>query len=187
MRWSWVAVGVVIALLGAVLLFVPVVPQGSETATYASTSGGVQYSYYRANVSGYSLSGTIVVAVSWTSNTSTAVQVIAAACSASCGENYQQLSDVTNETGTKGTFVLDQPNGGSIVMGILSTESGKSASVTFKVTTALATVATALVVIGLVLVIAGAVLRRKPGPPAPATIPSAPRDDLEPGAVDPPS
>jgi len=182
MRWSWVAVGVVVVLLGAILLYVAIVPQGSETATYSTTGGGAQYSYYRANVTGYSLSGTIVVSVSWSSNTSTPVQVIAAACSASCGGSYQQLSDVTNESGTTGSFVLDQPNGGSIVMGILSSEGGKSASVTFKVTTAAATAATALVVIGIVLIVVGAVLRRKPSP-APYAVPSpATRNDSAPAA-----
>ncbi len=181
MRWSWVAVGVALAVVGVLLLYVPVVPQRSETATYSTSSEGVQYGYYRANVSGYSLSGTVVVDVSWTSNTSTSVQVIAAACTAACGGDYQHLSDVTNETGTQGRFVLDQPNGGSIVMGVLSTATGKDASVTFKITTAFATAGSVLVVAGPVLVIVGAVVRRRPARAAPTTPEPSPIDGSDRG------
>lgn len=180
MRWPWLAVGIALAVVGAILLYVPVLPQGSETAMYSTSNGNPQYSYFRSNLTGISLSGTIVVDVSWTSNTTTPVQVIAAACTAACDGDFQHLRDVTNETGTRGSFVLDQPNGGSIVMGVFSTASGKDASVTFRITSSLATAASVLVVAGPAVAIAGVLAKRRPRSLAPA-----PASGLPSGGADP--
>jgi hypothetical protein len=161
MRWSWVLVGVAAIVIGAALLFVAVVPQGEQTVTY-STSNSTTLPYYEASITGYSLTGTIVILVSWTAAQSADVQVVAAACSAACNGDINRYSDLTNQTGTSGSFTLDQPNGGSIIFGILSTANGSDASVTFKVTTALSTVGSALVVVGVILVVVGVVLRSGP-------------------------
>lgn len=161
MRWPWLVLGVALVVIGLVLVVVPVVPQGSGTVSYGVTNGGAHLSYYRVAESGLSLSGVIVVSVAWTAAGSSAVEIIAAACSSTCGGNFSQLSDVTVQTGKSGAFALDQPIGGSIAMGILSTENGSNASVTFRLVTTLSTVGSAMVVFGGALAIFGGVSRRK--------------------------
>ena len=178
MRRRWVILGLMFAAIGPILLFVPLVPEGTPTVSYVVTGGHANFTYYRANVSGISLTGEIVIAVSWSSNTSFPVQVVAAACSASCADNFDQLTDVTNQNGTHGRFTLDQPNGGSIAMGILSTEQGSAASVTFTVTATLSTVGSALV-IGWILLVAIGVIRR----PIPRAETSAPSWEAPPPGV----
>ncbi len=154
MRIGWLVAGVVLLVIGAVMLFVPLVPQGSQTVQASSSAP-----FYAGNVSGFSLTGNIPVSVSWTATTG--VEVVAAACSAQCDSgNIASLSDLTIQNGTSGSFTLNQPNGGSIIMGIATSSSG-GAQATFKVTTALSTVGTILVVVGIVLVIVGVVLRSK--------------------------
>jgi len=164
MRWTWLVVGLGLAVVGLVLVVVPVVPQGSETVTYATVNGQAHFTYYRVAESGLSLSGVNVVAVSWTSASSVDVEVVAAACSASCNGNFSQLSDVTDQRGTSGQFTLDQPNGGSIVMGILSTANGTNASVSFRLVTTLSTVGSACIVLGGMLAIVGLILRGRWSP-----------------------
>jgi len=180
------AVGLVAIVIGLVLVLVPLVGQGSQTVVY-STSNTKTLPYYEAAVSGFSLTGTIPIAVSWTANTSAPVQVVAAACTASCNGNIDDLSDLTNQTGTSGSFTLDQPNGGSIIFGILTTTGGNDASVTFKVTSALSTVGTALVVVGVLLLVIGLVLRspRSEAPDAPEAAAPLPSADMDPLAAPP--
>jgi hypothetical protein len=167
-----VAVGVVLLLIGAVLLFVPVVPQPNETV-----SSTAELPYYAAQVSGFALTGTTPIAVSWSVNGSNPVQIVAGACTGSCqNENTSQISSLTTQNGTSGSFTLNQPNGGTILMGVVY--GGGPVTVTFKITTALSTVGSALLVIGILVLIAGLILRRTPkAPPAMASQPAAPSSD----------
>ncbi|MGD0257186.1 MAG: hypothetical protein ABSB90_04825 [Thermoplasmata archaeon] len=167
MRVGLVIVGIVLLIVGAAVLFVPLVPQPNETVSASSSAP-----YYAASVSGFSLTGSQPIAVSWTSS-GPSVTVIAGACSGSC-QSQSQVSSITYQNGTSGSFTLSQPNGGSILMGVLYTG---AANVTFKITTALSTVGTILLVVGILILIIGVVLKSKRAKMAaamPAPTPSAP-------------
>jgi uncharacterized membrane protein len=159
MRIGLVIVGVVLLIVGAALLFVPVVPQSNETVSSSSTAP-----YYAASVSGFSLTGSIPIAVTWASS-GPSVTVIAGACSGSCISS-SQVSSITYQNGTSGSFTLSQPDGGSILMGV--DQGGGGVNVTFKITTALTTVGSILVPVGILVLIVGAVLKRGGSKPAPA-------------------
>ena len=161
MRIGIVVAGVVLIVIGAVLLFVPITDQGTQTVTSSAPEV--------LQVSGFSITGSIPVSISWTS--SSAVEVLAAACSSSCDTgNINAISGLTIQSGTSGSFTLNQPNGGEIVLGVITT-GGSSASATFTVKTALSLVGTILLLVGIVILIVGAVLRSRPKaeamPPAP--------------------
>ena len=164
MRIGWVIVGAVIAVTGVALLYVPVIPQASRTLT---ASPGAP-AYFIASAPGASLTGKIPVSVSWTA--STTVTVIGGACTSNCS-NFSNLSDIVLQTGTSGTFTVDQPVGGSIFMGA-NTSDSSTGSVTFKATTAYTTVGSLLVIIGILILVAGLLLRRSRAGPAIATVPA---------------
>jgi uncharacterized membrane protein len=178
MRAGLVVVGIVLAIIGAALLFVPVLPQSNETATSSSSTP-----YYAGSVSGFSLTGSIVVAVSWSTNGNTSVNVIAATCGGSC-DNVSDVSGITSQNGTSGSFTLSQPNGGSIIMGVIY--SGEAVTVTFKITTTLSTVGTLLIVLGIILLILGIVLGRKSTAPTTPTPPPV-NPAMGPGGAPPPT
>ncbi|MCI4352422.1 MAG: AAA family ATPase [Thermoplasmata archaeon] len=140
-------VGLVLAVVGAVLLFVPVVAQPSQTVQTTSSTPYVAFT-----VSGFSLTGSIPVSVSWTSTAS--VTVLAAACSAQCSGNPSSISGLTTQTGTSGKFTLNQPDGGAVVLGALNV-GGAAAAVTFKVTTALTSIGSILLIVGILLLVVG--------------------------------
>ena len=165
MRIGFVVIGAVVAVIGAALLYIPVVPQPSETVPAVSGPP----TYYIGNVTGYSITEKIPVTISWTANVT--VTVIGGACTSHC-VNFTDLSSLTLQTGTSGSFAVDQPNGGSIFFGANASGSSNG-SVTFKVTTALSTVASGLVVVGIVLVLLGLLLRTQKASPAVATVPAA--------------
>ncbi len=166
MRAGLVALGIILAVLGATLLFVPILPQSHETINSAETTP-----YYAGSVSGFSLSGSIPIAVSWTVNGTDPVEVVAAACSGAC-TNVSEISSEAYENGTAGSFTLAQPNGGTVVLGVLY-DGTPGEIVTFQITIGAATVATVLVAVGLLVLIVGVVARR-PTPPAPEVPPTAP-------------
>ncbi|HKV89889.1 MAG TPA: hypothetical protein VJQ43_01690 [Thermoplasmata archaeon] len=157
-----VVVGVVLLILGAVLLFVPVVPQAKQTIGPSSSIPGVILS-----VSGVSLTGSIPVSVSWSSTGP--VTVGGATCAANCESiNATGVSNPTIESGTSGSFTLNQPNGGSLVLIAFSFGSGpngfanrSNATTTFTLTTALSTVGSILLIVGILLLIVGLVLKSK--------------------------
>jgi uncharacterized membrane protein len=151
MRPVIVVVGIVLLIVGAVLLFEPVVPQANQTIT-SQSSPPVDIE----SVSGYSLTGSIAVHIAWTSVAP--VTVVAATCSANCNYN-SSASGVTLQSGTSGSFTLNQPNGGEIAFGAINLTSGKGGNATFTISTALATVGTLLIVVGILLVIAGVILK----------------------------
>jgi uncharacterized membrane protein len=160
MRKGLVVVGVVLLIIGVALLFVPLVPQSDETVSSTSDAP-----FYAASVGGFSLTGTIPIAVSWTSTAAT--EVVAGACGGTC-QNTSDVTGIVTESGTSGSFTLNQPNGGSIAMGEVDL-SGTAANVTFHITTALSTVGTILLVIGILVLIIGVVTGRKPKPMASST------------------
>lgn len=163
MRIGFVIVGAIVAVVGVALLYVPVFPQSAQTVT---AKPGVP-SYYVGNVSQDSLTGKIPVSISWTATTT--VTVIGGACTSHC-TNFSDLSDITLETGMSGSFMVDQPVGGSIFLG--ANTSTSSGSVTFKATIALTTAGSLLVILGLLILVAGALLRRTKASPAIATVPA---------------
>ena len=167
MRIGIVIVGVVLAIIGAALLFVPVIPQSNQSIKTVSDipSNAV------LNVSGFSLTGSIPVSVSWTSNNS--VTVLAATCFNCLSENVSSIAGVTIQRGTSGSFTLNQPDGGSIYVGAVSPTETPS-TVTFKITTALTTVGSALLIVGIVLLLVGVVLKSRKAKTAAATTPMAP-------------
>jgi hypothetical protein len=179
MRVGILVVGIVLAIIGAVLLFVPVVPQASQTTT--STVPVVLLS-----VSGFSITGSIPVAVSW--NSTTSVIVVGVACTATCNQNVSSLSGVTLQTGTSGSFTLNQPNGGEIGLAAEnSSGSGSPSTVTFKVTTAISTVGSALLIVGIIVLIIGAAVKSKKAQvAAPAPMPYMPSTPAPP-TMEPPA
>jgi len=181
MKRRWWVVGFVLVLIGGTLIFVPIAPQPDRTIVSTSTSPPETY---LASIDGFSWSGSIAIAVSWTSNTS--VVVFGAACSGSC-TNPAQATGVV-ESGTSGSFTLYQPVGGSFAV-VGGSRSGGAASVTFTFTTALASVGSALVGVGLVLAIVAIVLRPKPAKESALPVelpPPTPANDA-PGGPIPPS
>lgn len=168
MRIGIVVAGVVVIVIGAVLLFVPVVNQGTQTVTVTAPEV--------FQVSGFSITGGIPVSISWTSSVS--VEVLAAACSSSCNTgSINSLSGLVLQSGTSGSFTLNQPNGGEVVLGVVTT-GGTSGSATFTIKTALTTVGSILLILGIIILIVGAVLRSRPKatamPPAPMPVEPAP-------------
>lgn len=171
MRTGVVIVGVVLAIIGAALLFVPVVPQTSETVQSNSATP-----FYEGSVAGFSLTGSIPVSVTWTANTTVEMIAAAASCSGTNCANASQISGATIQSGTSGSFTLNQPDGGSIFMGIAPTGGGP-ANATFKITTALTTVGSVLVIVGILVLIVGAVLKRRT-----MAMPQAPAQPVQPAA-----
>ncbi len=184
MRIGFVIVGAIVVIVGIALLYVPVSPQGSKTVSVLPELPN----YLVVNESGASLTEKIPVSVTWTATTE--VTVIAGACTSHC-TNFSDLSDVTLETGTSGSFMVEQPVGGSVFMGA-NTSGAPSGSVTFKITAALTTVGSLLVIVGLLILVAGAFLRRTkaspaiaivpaPGAPSPTPAPAAPSTPADSG------
>ena len=155
MRLGILVAGIVLVIIGAALTFVPVVPQGSQTVRSNSTAP-----YYAGSISGFSLTGSIPVSVSWTASSDVEIVAVAASCDGAGCSNATQISGATLQSGTSGSFTLDQPDGGSIIMGVVSTPGGSSANATFKITTAVTTVGAILAIVGIILVIVGAVVRK---------------------------
>ena len=177
MRGGIVIVGIVLIVIGAVLLFVPVAGQGSQTVNSGSSTP-----FEVISVSGFSITGSIPVSISWTSTGP--AEVVAASCTASCDTSggVSALAGVVIQSGTSGSFTIGQPNGGEVVYGVISTGGSSSVNATFSVTTALTTVGSVLLIVGIVILIIGAVLRSKskmaamppPQPATPAGEPMAP-------------
>jgi hypothetical protein len=154
-------VGVGLVLIGAILVSFPLVSQGNQALYIGSVPGA---DALVENVSGFSITGITPVTVSWTSNNSTYVSVLAAVCQAPCfGSNVH--GPVTSENGSSGSFSLNPSNGWGIVL-IVSTGQAP-VSVTFRFVTAANTVGTCFLVGGGALLVAGIVLWSKRKPPLP--------------------
>ncbi|HTT34333.1 MAG TPA: hypothetical protein VLX64_00080 [Thermoplasmata archaeon] len=172
MRAGIVVIGLVFAILGAVLAFYPVLQTASTTLTPTEP-------YEAWNVTaGLSITGTIPITVDWSSSTS--VTVIAGTCDSVTGSGI--TSACTNphnssETGTSGSFSLTPKSGGAVLVAI---EIPTTASVSVTVKEAQTTVGDALLILGVLLFLIGLVMRRRgrarPAPlkPAPTSGPAAP-------------
>ena len=185
MRKGILIVGVVLAVIGAVLLFIPVTPQASQSI---DSNSATPFTLFQ--VSGFSITGSIAVSVSWTANTT--VTMAAVTCSAACaGGNASSIAGLALQSGTSGSFTLGQPNGGYVLVGIFSSGSGSPpAHATLNVTTAQSTVGSIVLILGIVLLIVGVVLKSKskmaPAPAEPMmTSPEMP--PAEPAPMPPPT
>lgn len=156
--------GIVLILIGIVLSYVPVVPEGTHTATVTgSSSAGLGSFWYQfsENVSGYSVTGVIPVTISWTA--SAATDADAAACFGYCHDVTQVESFMKTEgEGTGGSFSLLQPNGGSIFLALIQqTTPPASDNVSFSITAVLTVAGPLFLTSGTIAIILGGVLQRK--------------------------
>ncbi len=154
-----VAAGVVLLVIGLVLSFVPLVNQGS-------TQLG-QYVEDAAGPSGYSITGSIPMSISWTSSNSGELAVGVSSCSVSQVQASSCSASTTwhNQSGTSGSESFSVPDGGSVTF-VFSAAGGGSITLT----TALTTIGLIVIVLGILVLIAGLVLKRKQ-PKAPPMAP----------------
>ena len=158
MRAVSVVLGIVLLMAGAVLLFVPVVPQGSHNETIALDSANGGWYQLTENISGFSITGGIPVSVSWTS--SGEVYLDAAGCSHYCDNVSQVANYMQVEGGLSGSISLTQPNGGSIFLAwAQQTDPPTSVNFTYSITTGLTVVGPALLIAGSISLILGVAMR----------------------------
>jgi len=173
--WSlvWIAVGAVVLIVGAALLYVPVVPQYRSTETVSLQSPDRGWYFLLENVSGYSITGVVPVLVSFTS--SDIVDVEYATCTDVC-HNFTQLQQGQRVAGTYqigiltlvtgGSISLNQPNGGSIWVAWGQQESSvSSVNITYSVTTGLTLAGPVLLAAGSAVLLCGVILLLKRGSP----------------------
>ena len=150
MRMGIVVVGIVLLVIGAVLLFIPISGQGTQTVSGSAPSA--------FSVSGFSITGSIPVKMAWTS--SSTITIAAVACSGTCG-SLATLSGLAIQTGTSGTITLNQPDGGQVLIGIFNSSGSGGGSAQVTITTALTTVGSILLIVGILILIVGVVLKSK--------------------------
>jgi len=171
MRSRLLLVGVVVTTLGAILSFVPLAPQPTWSLRTDSS-----VAFYSNHAGGFSVTGGIPTTVSWSASES--VQIVAytepgpectmSGYSSPAGSGYSVPGGISaSDSGTSGSFTVEQPENGCVVLAVnLPADSGP-VNVTYHVTTAETTFGTLLLVPGIVLVIAGIVLRKdRKGPAA---------------------
>jgi hypothetical protein len=162
MRVGFVVVGVVLIILAAVLMFIPIIQVASQTI------GTLQP--YEANVTGYSITGSIPATVTWSSSSTVSIDVATCTSVTSSNQCSGTVNTLPNQTGTSGTFSFNVPSGGAVVVAVLS---GGSASITVKL--AQSTIGLILLIVGIVLLLVGLVFgRKKAAAPVPTTTPPAP-------------
>jgi hypothetical protein len=145
---------------GAILFFVPVVPQASHTRTLEFPPGDSDY-FLKENISGFSLTGTIPVIISWSSNGS--IDVVASACPHYCSNQSQLPSNsiVYESLVTSGSVYLSVPNGGAIfVAWYQQTDQPPSTALTYTVWTGLTPAGPILLISGSAVVVLGVTFRR---------------------------
>jgi len=168
MRIGFVVLGVVLTLLGAVLMFIPLVTVSSQNIS--------SNELYTANVTGYSITGTVAGTLTWSTNASTTFTFRTCSVAATPTLNgYTCPGTQTNssESGTSGTFTFSARSGGEIVA-YFDAGTGTTGSVSVKL--AQETIGLIVLVLGVLLLLLGLVLKRpgKPVPPAPSPTPTAP-------------
>jgi hypothetical protein len=154
--------GIVLIVIGIALSYVPIVPEGSHSATTTfSSSAGVWSEWYQfsENVSGYSVTGVIPVTISWSASAGTDAD--AAACFGHCTNVTQVESFMKTEgEGTSGSFSLLQPNGGSIFLALIQqTHPPASDNFTFSITAVLTVAGPLLLTFGTITIILAGILR----------------------------
>jgi len=183
-RWVMI-LGIVLILIGIVLSYVPIVPEGNHTATVTFRSSiGIWTAWYQfsENVSGYSVTGVIPVTISWSASAGTAAD--AAACFGYCTNVTEVESFMKTEgEGTSGSFSLLQPNGGSIFLALIQqTTPPASDNLTFSITAVLTVAGPLLLTFGTITIIFAGILRpkgdaRQPKVPPPERNPPADQPD----------
>lgn len=172
-----VIIGVALLLSFVVFQFVPL---ASQPVNPISASGSTPFEIF--SVGGFSISGSIPVLISWSA--SSPVTFVAATCPNACRNvNVNELKGITELSGTSGSFTLEQPNGGGIVLVALN-QYGGSPVVSLSVFTGLATEAAVCLFVGIAVCILGVVWRPKgrpvrapesfPAPLSPETAPAPP-------------
>jgi len=162
-RWTglW-ALGAVLLVAGGVFLFVPVVPDGPHAVTAPAIVNGQPVGYFLVeNISGYSISGSIPVSVSWSSDVTLYQSWLI--CSNHDYDRVPQeafsrnVSDCRSGGGdpasgaTSWTVAGNVPNGGSIIVAFGTVQFGPHAmNITYTVWTGLTLASTALFAAGLV-------------------------------------
>jgi len=160
MRTGLVVVGVVLLVLGAVLMLVPLVPQASVTVTQSTP--------YVANITGFSITGTVPGEVSWSSSDTTTF-AFGTCASLSASDRCTGANSSWVQNGTSGTITFSVATGGAIAALVIG---NGSASVNIKL--AETTIGVVVIVIGVLLLLLGVVLKRKaaPAPPVPSPTPA---------------
>jgi uncharacterized membrane protein len=164
MRAGIVVVGILLIIIGAVLMFVPLLSSASVNLSSSQPEQEV-------NVSGFSITGGIPATLSWTSNQPVNVSVATCSSVAGNGTCKGTVSLLSAENGTSGSFSFNVPAGGGIGVGMVGGDAA-TASVTIKL--AQTTVGLIVLVIGVILFLVGAAVRRKVPPPPPPPPPAAP-------------
>lgn len=152
-----IILGLALILSGVIVIFVPVVRQGSGSRTLVYPPGD-RYYILTENISGFSITGTIPVTIQWSTNGS--VDVVAAACVRYCS-NESQLppgSTVYQNLLTSGSFSLNVTNGGSIfVAWFQQTDHPPTTALTYTVWTGLTAAPPVLLGLGAAVVVLGVV------------------------------
>ena len=153
--------GFALILLSLALLFVPVVPQSSQHVVISIDSPDGGWYQLTENVSGYSITGVVPVVVTWTS--SAAIDVDAATCAGYCDNVNQVASTMQVESlSTRGSFFLNQPNGGSVFLAWAQQGIPPAAvNVTYSIWTGLAFAGSVLLGLGSVALFLGLLLPPK--------------------------
>jgi uncharacterized membrane protein len=184
MRIGLVIVGVVLVVLGAVLLFVPVLPMQSQAV---SSSSPDVFNITTA----FSPTGNVQLALTWSASSSveflvltcTGINVNGGSFSSIC----QGLSVIGFQNGTSGSYNFAAKDGSTVLAGIASRSSSTG---TVNVSGSSPVLATILLVVGLILLVVGVILKKKvkapKSSPAPAmddtSAPAVPPEDAEPAA-----
>jgi uncharacterized membrane protein len=153
-RIGFVVVGVVLIILAAVLMFVPIVTVASQTITPTQP--------YEANVTGYSITGSIPGSISWSSSSDVEIDVATCSSVSSANACSGSVNALTPQNGTSGTFTFNVPTGGAVAVALVG---AGSASITVKL--AQSTVGLILLVVGILLLLIGLVLKRSGSKTAP--------------------
>jgi hypothetical protein len=157
MREVWVVFGIVLLLVGAYFLLVSVVPAGGESVTVSLFSGGGNVHQVSENISGFSITGSLSVYVSWASNLQVSFE--AASCSDECSFSNLPYEMVAGGEGTTGSSTFNQPNGGNILL-VWSQEnfSRPSYNLTYSVWTTVPNVGPCLLISGAIVLFVGIAL-----------------------------
>ncbi|MDE1878941.1 MAG: hypothetical protein KGI89_00185 [Euryarchaeota archaeon] len=189
MRKGLVIVGVVLLALGAVLMFVPLIPSTiSSTASNPSANGGmIGYNIYQSSFSltggttgkfSFSSPSPVDIAVITCSRAVTTSQLQQATTSAqfnaACGTNTTygttQVGGFSFSNGTSGSFSVTIPSGGTLIWFALS---GQNSPPTVTVTTTYTSplLGLVLLVIGVLLLLLGVALKSKKQKQAATSLP----------------
>jgi uncharacterized membrane protein len=175
MRIGLVIIGIVLLLLGAVLMFVPVLKSDANSTAISYSQCGssptctVSYNIYDASPG---VIGGTSAKLTWTSpsnvlffavtctNAVTSAQLQSVATPAQLSKDCGTNATVANQTGTSGTSSFTIPSGGSLVYFAISLNNQEPV-VNSSLTTTSPLLGFVLLVVGILLLILGAALKSK--------------------------